>query len=162
MSDTFPMLYEGNGLFRLMKHVAARDNSCWQWMGYTNPKGYGRMWLNGKLHMAHRASYILNNGHIPDGMHVLHRCDNPSCVNPAHLFIGSNDDNVKDKMTKGRHRPIALFGSANPATKLTDEQVRAIRTEREKGQLVSEIARVYGVSNSLISLICANKARTSA
>ncbi len=81
------------------------DDECWEWTGGRHPSGYGQIWIGGKYgsHIyAHRASWEINGHKIPDGMCVLHHCDNPPCVNPAHLFIGTQADNMRDKQAKGR------------------------------------------------------------
>jgi hypothetical protein len=92
-------------------------DGCHYWLASINKKGYGNFRINKSRSMgkAHRASYVLYKGEIPKGMQVLHRCDNPSCVNPNHLFLGTNSDNVADKVAKNRqHRPI---GNLNPNSK---------------------------------------------
>jgi hypothetical protein len=83
----------------------ARGADCWEWGGARNTSGYGwfRFGPDRTPTGAHRVAYELSNGPIPDGLAVLHRCDNPPCVNPAHLFLGTNQDNVTDKVNKGRH-----------------------------------------------------------
>ena len=82
-------------------------NECWTWLGAKLPKGYGKIagrdWRGGWLY-AHRVSWELHNGPVQDGLWVLHHCDNPSCVNPAHLFLGTNRDNMRDMQRKGRAR----------------------------------------------------------
>lgn len=77
-------------------------DDCWEWLGGTRKGGYGSFWKDGKTKVASRVSYEFVSGSIPDGMHCCHTCDNPPCVNPAHLFIGTSLTNVRDKMTKGR------------------------------------------------------------
>lgn len=79
-----------------------KSGDCWEWVGYLNEKGYGKFRLNNKLQRAHRISYALKYGAIPEGMLVCHRCDNPKCVNPEHLFIGTTTDNARDSISKGR------------------------------------------------------------
>ena len=80
-----------------------KTSTCWLWTGATNRAGYGRFGVSGDNRLAHRVSWLLEHGQLSDSDHVLHRCDNPPCVNPAHLFLGTNHDNVMDKMSKGRH-----------------------------------------------------------
>ena len=76
--------------------------SCWEWTGHRSEDGYGTLRFNGQMQKAHRVAWQLTNGLIPDRFHVLHRCDNPPCVRPEHLFLGSNHDNVLDRHSKGR------------------------------------------------------------
>ena len=93
---------------RFMDKVSPEPNSgCWLWAAHTNHKGYGRFARGPRgagMITAHRASYEIYTGPISTGAHVLHHCDNPSCVNPEHLWVGSNQDNVDDKMRKKRYR----------------------------------------------------------
>ncbi len=81
----------------------ATGASCWIWAASRNPEGYGHFFFDGQVIGAHRYSWIRKFGAIPDGLCVLHRCDNPRCVNPEHLFLGTKDDNNQDKVKKGRH-----------------------------------------------------------
>jgi hypothetical protein len=78
-------------------------NECIEWRGARTNEGYGRKWKNGKVRYTHRLAYAWANGPIPDGMWVLHKCDNPPCCNPEHLFLGTNQDNLLDCISKGRH-----------------------------------------------------------
>lgn len=88
---------------RFMEKVSPEPNTgCWLWSGSSCDKGYGMFNLNGKTVRAHRLSYEIHNGKIAEGMHILHKCDNPCCVNPEHLSVGTNHDNVKDKLSKRR------------------------------------------------------------
>jgi hypothetical protein len=96
--------------------------------------------------LAHRFSYELVHGLIPDGLHVLHRCDNPPCVNPTHLFLGTNADNVRDRDTKGR----GARGTAHWNCRLTDEEVAEIRNA---SGLQWEIAERFGISHQAVSNI---------
>lgn len=125
---------------------------CWVWTGSKDRKGYGRLVVNeaGRAvpRLAHRLSYQLLVGPIPDKMFVCHRCDNPSCVNPEHLWIGTNRDNALDMVEKGRWKqPPTMPGENNPTAKLTREAVQEIRSII--GQTKS-LAQKYGVSISAI------------
>ncbi len=124
------------------------NSGCWLWIGAVNNRGYGKLFTCGKSIQAHRHSWAIHFGGVPNGQHVLHRCDTPACVNPKHLFLGTNADNVYDKMKKGRH--IAPKGTANGCSKLNDEIVRSIRLDNRPNTV---ICKDFGVSNVLISLI---------
>ena len=90
---------------RLIEGVKADDESgCWNWLRVTTDFGHGRIRVNGRKMIASRAAWLAWNGAIPDGMQVCHHCDNPRCINPAHLFLGTNTDNVRDCIAKGRFR----------------------------------------------------------
>ena len=112
---------------------------CWAWNGTRGNGGYG-MFKGTKTGLAHRMSYTLANGPIPIGLDVLHRCDNPPCVNPAHLFLGTNSDNQQDCIAKGRHAPP-------PTQKLTADIVRGIRRSRASAK---DLAAIHGVTRSTI------------
>lgn len=90
-----------------------RSGDCWVWTAYRNRNGYGQFWFNRSLHLAHRVSWILTNGSIPDGLCVLHQCDNPPCVNPAHLWVGTQVENIADRDAKGRQNHAAKTHCAN-------------------------------------------------
>ena len=110
--------------------------------------------------MAHRISYMLNRGAIPSGLLVLHKCDNPPCVNPDHLFLGTHQDNATDRDSKGRMADMR--GEKNPFSKLKDVDVcniRAILKYVTRRGVITELARIYDVSVSTISLIKLNKSR---
>ena len=121
---------------------------CWLWTAYRNRGGYGKARHGGKVHLAHRVSWEVHNGPIPAGMCVCHRCDTPSCVNPEHLFLGTQADNVRDMAAKGRGRAPA--GEAHRSAKLTAADVAAIRAD---GRTPRIIAAEYGVSRPQISAI---------
>lgn len=89
---------------RLAEKLHPTDTGCVEFTGARTPKGYGKFYMNGRLHFAHRAAWELANGPIPEGVFVLHRCDNPSCCNVDHLWLGTAADNTADMMAKRRHR----------------------------------------------------------
>ncbi len=125
---------------------------CWEWTGGVDGCGYGQLRGNNvKLVKAHRFSYILANGEIPKGMCVLHTCDNPPCCNPDHLFLGTHADNSQDKVNKGRQSK--LKGERAGRAKLTDKNVREIRSLIAKGWVYTRIARRFGVGKSTIGYI---------
>lgn len=131
------------------------NGGCWLWTGYCS-HGYGIIWKKheGRTHPygAHRAFYERFVGEVPPGLYVLHRCDVPCCVNPAHLFVGTHRENMEDMARKGRHADCR--GERQPNAKLTTADVIAIRADRRG---VVEIARAYGVRDSTISNIIAGK-----
>lgn len=125
--------------------------SCWEWLGSKNKNGYGTMKIDSKMYFSHRLSYeIYNNTKIPDGMLVCHKCDNPSCVNPEHLFIGTHKDNFDDMCNKGRQKIIApppKRGEDSPNSKINEETVRSIRGYEGT---FADNARKHGISKSQI------------
>lgn len=133
---------------RLNRRLVRRDG-CLVWTGSTTTGGYGRVAApDGTLKLAHRAAWELANGPIPDGMDILHRCDNPPCADPEHLFLGDDSDNQQDARHKGRR------GS----DKLTPDDVRAIREQYAAGVQGKVLAPLYGVSRATISLVVNRKA----
>lgn len=136
---------------RLMRHTHYDATcGCWEWTG-SKRNGYGRMIIGSrkdgtrKSMSAHRVSYELEYGEIPDGMEVCHKCDNPSCVNPKHLFLGTRQDNIDDRERKGRN--ITFIGEEQPRAKLTKKTVKDARWERAyKGTSFQALADRYGVS----------------
>jgi hypothetical protein len=124
-----------------------KSKRCWEWTGYKNAKGYGIINLRGERVMAHRMAYELAGGSIPDGMFVLHHCDNPGCVKPKHLFLGTLADNNADMWAKENGRGGSMPGTGNHRAKLTEADVRAIRASNESGPVLG--AR-YGVTRNQI------------
>ena len=146
---------------RFWKYVDIKGiNDCWEWRGDMYSNGYGRMYVEGKTVSAHRLSFKLNTGCIPDGLCVLHRCDNRACVNPLHLFLGTKRDNTLDCISKGRFgHEGKCMGEANAHHKLTEKDVDAIREARRIRSMTNqELATKYGVTTSTIS--CAASGRT--
>lgn len=132
--------------------MVKKTNGCWEWMGQRLPRGYGMIKQNEprKNIYTHRLSWEIHHGAIPEGKSVLHHCDNPGCVNPAHLFVGSDKDNMADCARKGRIRgctKINWRGERSPKAKLTDDAVRDILTGR---QSLAALANKYGVTKGTI------------
>lgn len=120
-------------------------NGCHEFTAQKNASGYGVISIDGKQGLAHRVSWVAHNGAIPCGLHVLHKCDNPKCVNPEHLFLGTNRDNVDDKIAKGR-LPRA-DGEYNNRSKLNSFQVKVIRRMLGfESMTYKEISSIFGVS----------------
>jgi len=130
-----------------------KGEGCWVWRGAGAPS-YGRIQAGGKgsaLLSASRVSWELERGPIPEGQWVLHHCDNPSCVRPDHLFLGSQSDNILDCVSKGRH--VAPQGERNGMARLTDDHVKSIKALLADGRGGTEVAKRFGVSPALISAI---------
>lgn len=127
------------------------ENECWNWTGGRQSKGYGSFGIgNGKTALAHRVAYELENGPIPDGLLVRHRCDNQLCCNPEHLELGTVADNNRDAVERGR----SATGERNGRAKLTQEQVLEIRKlHKAKRKRIRELARLYKMHPNSISNI---------
>lgn len=135
------------------------EDACWLWTGYCdNKKGYGRIRWRGRPHVASRVAWEIAHGIPDDDLFVLHSCDNPRCVNPAHLFLGTNQDNIDDRERKNRNRPPR--GEKHWCSKLTDSQVLEIRSRYAAGETNQrQLGREYGVSGVQIGNIIHNKHR---
>lgn len=135
---------------RFSRHFIPEPMSgCWLWVGMETRHGYGEIRRGGKRDgrvLAHRLSWQIHNGPIPDGMVVCHRCDTPACVNPDHLFVGTQAENIADMWSKGR----GAAGESAPSAKLSESDVKAIIADSRTQE---EIAADYGVSSSHVSMI---------
>ena len=129
-----------------------KGRGCWLWLRATT-HGYGVLWINGRLDKAHRVSYRLFVGSIPKGMFVCHKCDNRACVKPSHLFLGTQLDNMRDAARKFRMRQA----DNHPRAKLTSDDVRQILTYVSGGVLHRDVASIFGVHRSLVSMISEGK-----
>lgn len=126
-------------------------NGCIEFRGYRTIDGYGMMRDVDKARLAHRVAYEIYNEKIPESMEVLHSCDNPSCVNPMHLRLGTHDDNMKDMVAKGRGR--GKPGIKHHFAKLNPEKAFEIRWHCASGRRHKDVATEYGVTRSLIGMI---------
>lgn len=153
---------------RFWKRVEKTD-TCWGWSGPFNRKGYGWLTVNRRPFLAHRFSYQLHIGPIPDDMFVCHHCDNPACVRPEHLFLGTNLDNMRDMYAKGRgptgqrsgrhtHPERTARGERQGSAKLTEAKVREIRQRFAAGGISqTALAAEYGVDRSTVGWIIRGK-----
>lgn len=162
--------HEARTLRRLWKYVT-RGAGCWLWTGAVSHNGYGKLWTGTATVPAHRYSYTLHTGAIPDGLSVLHRCDTPACVNPEHLFLGTHTDNMADMVQKRRQyrtapRPsipgattgsVWIRGSKNGNARLTDEKVVELRALHGEGWTQRELAERFGMDQTTISDVARRK-----
>ena len=185
-SETFWSLVNKNG-----PTAPNMDTPCWLWQGRPNNNGYGLLRWGGKRMLAHRAGWEIQRGPIPpgEGYHgtcVLHKCDTPLCVRADHLFLGTQQDNIADRESKGRNKPAlcgddnwtrknpdkvarglrsgrytkperTARGEQNGSAKLTEAQVREIRERQERGETQASLSGVYGVSQVMIGNIVRRK-----
>lgn len=125
-----------------LDYYTDKTGDCWEWTGLLNDNGYGKIYINGKLESAHRIAWRLGRGGIKDNLHVLHKCDNRKCVNPDHLFLGTNNDNIRDKVNKNRQP----HGEGVYCAKLNDGSVLEIKRRVANGESQTKLAEEYGVT----------------
>lgn len=133
---------------KLFGHRTKRNGECIEFVGAKDKKGYGRVWHGSKVRLAHRVSFELSRVDATEGLMVCHHCDNPACINPAHLFLGEHADNTSDMLVKGRSQK--QWGAGHSQVKLTEDQVVAIRLD-DRPYLA--IAADYGISRSSVGNI---------
>ena len=142
--------------------------ACWEWLGSMSG-GYGQIQFQGKVERAHRVSYLLFVGPIADGLWVLHQCDNKKCVRPDHLRLGTREENAREAVERGRmatgdRNAARLYpervrrGVDQTNSKLTDDDVRAIRKRYSDGETQAALSKEYGIQASHISLIVTRRA----
>lgn len=137
---------------------------CWNWIGSTSTRGYGRFWKGGRVIPAH---WFLLDDYPPAGKEACHKCDNPSCVRPGHIFIGTRSDNMRDMVRKGRHNPVGAYaprsvpsakpGSLNHQAKLTEDDALIIKATPKLRGYPRRIAKAFGISRSVAFDIMAGR-----
>ena len=134
-----------------------KTETCWNWIGKKDGGGYGVVGWNGRHERTHRVSWMLTRGAIPEGMMVLHHCDNRNCCNPGHLYLGTQAENMRDMADRNRRKGIGL-GEANGRAKLTQAQADTIRLLYVSGGTSQQkIAKQFGISQNAVSKIVNNK-----
>lgn len=128
------------------KYIVKRDTQCWEWKGARTKAGYGRTKYKGEAWMAHRLMYTLTNGSIPEGMVVMHQCDNPCCVNPEHLSVGTQKDNMKDCKNKGRLGPRGRPLNGRPKQSASDRRKEMVLNAYKRGDKPVTIAKKLHLS----------------
>ena len=132
-------------------------DDCWEWQLCKNDDGYGMFSHRGRTVGAHKISWIIHNGAIPQGLCVCHSCDNPGCVNPKHLFVGTHAENMADRNRKGRARGGSLPGELSPSSKFSTEAVLTMRRLYTNGVLQRVIAERYNTSQPVVSGIVTHR-----
>lgn len=146
------------------------QNGCWLWTGYLNQDGYGRIWIETRMVMAHRVAYAITNSDVPENLSVCHSCDNPGCVNPEHLWLGSHLENMTDMYQKKRRKAASgkkngthtrpdkvRRGEKNNTAKLTPTEVAEIRNLSQQGVSRLQLSQTYKVSIFAIRQIITKK-----
>lgn len=135
------------------KYIVNEKTGCWDWVRAKDTKGYGHMKVRGFHFIASRLSFLIHNGYLPDDLMVCHSCDNPGCVNPGHLWLGTAKGNMQDMISKGRQRWVSRRGEENPRAVLSESQAREVIELIAAGLNNRAIAKRYGVTHASISNI---------
>lgn len=138
---------------RFWRNVDATGSGCWEWRAGTFTNGYGQFRVGAQKVKAHRFAYLDRKGSIPDGLIVMHSCDNRLCCNPEHLSVGTHGDNAADRDAKGRGRtnpPPGRPGELNPSAKADRTTVAVVRALRENGRTLKSIGEQFGLSQSQV------------
>lgn len=154
---------------RFFAKIAKTSDGCWLWIGSRDDRGYGFFRYNGRVQMAHRVAWILANGQIPERLQVCHRCDNPRCVRAEHLFLGTAADNITDKVAKNRQARGDATGSRKyperrprgekvVTSRLSADDVKAIRESAQRGSMLKTLAGQFGVSSRTIGRVVRREA----
>ena len=147
-------LLDGFGVW----HDVEPNTGCWLWMRADYTKGYGAVNFDGHTRRAHRVMYSLVCGCVPDGMFVCHKCDQPSCVNPKHLFIGTAQDNTDDMFGKDRWvMPVVKSGVGHHNAKICLESAKEIRSLYSSGVSQRKIAKKFGISQPAVRAVLVGK-----
>jgi HNH endonuclease len=137
----------------LLLRIIIDSKGCWIWQGAKTEGGYGHLYVDGYTQLAHRVMWTVVVGSIPDGMLICHTCDNPPCINPEHLFMGTVSANSRDMVQKGRGRGASRPGEKNPNHKISNDTVLRIRQMFQEGMKPQKIADLLGLNNDHVSSI---------
>lgn len=141
--------------------IVRTETGCWEWTKAKAAAGYGVMSFYKRMVGVHRVAYRLFHGEIPNGMVICHKCDNPPCFNPEHLFLGTQKDNVHDMLRKGRLGKVGARGERNSHCKFTDEVVAKIRADFALGLPPRDLKAAYNISSAQLYRITRNQVRTA-
>lgn len=139
------------------QYLVDPKTGCWIWQRARGSHGYGMLSVSGRVVLAHRHSYETAKGAIPGSLLVCHSCDNRRCVNPSHLWLGTDRDNLQDALRKGRGRRGVHRGEDNVCSKLTEQDVRQIRRRVDAGETQTGVAREFGVHKTTVQYLYARK-----